>query len=856
MSSQQNGANRTPAGGRAGGRSRRVAALVVVVAAALVAAGIALLVVGGGTAATQAQPPTPAVASPPVKTDSDGDKVFDDLEVRLDNTAATAAVPVIVTLTDGVNVAKTAALQATAGSFTVDKQIKLIDAFSTKLRKGQVEALTHVPWVAHVEEDSTVQALNATPQQGFGVTQARLEAPSIDGDADGNPGSYSNKDMVAAVIDTGIDATHLDLNGGKVLAFKDYVNGRTTPYDDNGHGTHVAATIAGDGEASANRAEAGVAPGGALVGVKVLNASGSGSMSDVAAAIDWIVANKDVYGIKSANLSLGTTGCADGTDAASLAVNRAVAAGIVMAVAAGNSGPGACTVASPGAAAGAITVGAMADLANGGFALASFSSRGPTADGRVKPDIASPGVNVISARANSTNGYATMSGTSMATPFVAGVALLIRDANPDLTALQVKDLMMSTAVDWGRGGNNRTAGTTGADDDYGAGRLDAYAALKAAGAPLTATANAPSHVFYEDSFTTGSTLRDYKLTITSTSYPITATMITPSITTAAGSYPTFQLQLLNPSGAQLAAAPMNQRQQVVTYKPAVIGTYTVRVIDSSGAGDYFLDVSAGLQPTTPAPPDTTPPTITAVAPADAAVDVVATTNVSVTFSEAMSSAATQSAFSLATAGGTSVAGAFSWNGNTLVFDPTSDLTAGVRYTATVATGAKDAAGNALAAVKTWSFTIAAAPTGSSATPSSAVVYFGSLSGGDASKLGADDDAFYEVDAASAAADWYGRVTGVPNGLTSLAVTYSGKASATCDQLIGLYNWTIGEWIRIDARTASTAEDAATVSPSGTLADFVGGESGDGDVAVRVRCTRDDSTGFSASGDLLKVSFGR
>ena len=109
----------------------------------------------------------------------------------------------------------------------------------------------------------------------------------------------------------------------------------------------------------------------------------------------------------------------------------------------------------------------------------------------MKPDIGSPGVNVVSAHANSINGYMTMSGTSMATPFVAGVALLIRDASPGLTTQQVKDLMMSTAVDWGRGGNNRTPGTTGADTDYGAGRLDADAALKAAGQRSTARPPGP-----------------------------------------------------------------------------------------------------------------------------------------------------------------------------------------------------------------------------------------------------------------------------------------------------------------------------------------------------------------------------
>ena len=120
----------------------------------------------------------------------------------------------------------------------------------------------------------------------------------------------------------------------------------------------------------------------------------------------------------------------------------------------------------------------MTDLGPGGFYLASFSSRGPTLDGRIKPDVVAPGVSVTSAAANTTNGYAIYSGTSMATPFVVGVSLLMRDANPSLTPQQIKDAITSTAEDWG---------PAGPDGDYGAGRLDAYAALRSVGAPLGAT---------------------------------------------------------------------------------------------------------------------------------------------------------------------------------------------------------------------------------------------------------------------------------------------------------------------------------------------------------------------------------
>jgi len=115
-----------------------------------------------------------------------------------------------------------------------------------------------------VEENSVVHSQNDTAQTSFGVTAARAQA-GVDGDGDGDPGRYTKDDLVAAVIDTGIGPLHADLNGGKVLAFKDWVGGRTTAYDDNGHGTHVAATIAGDGEGRPDRLYRGVAPAAGLV---------------------------------------------------------------------------------------------------------------------------------------------------------------------------------------------------------------------------------------------------------------------------------------------------------------------------------------------------------------------------------------------------------------------------------------------------------------------------------------------------------------------------------------------------------------------------------------------------------------
>lgn len=152
----------------------------------------------------------------------------------------------------------------------------------------------------------------------------------------------------------GIDAAHIDLDAGKVIAWRDWVQNRTAPYDDNGHGTHVAGIIAGTGEG--NGTYTGVAPGAALIGLKVLDANGSGSLSNVTAAVDWAVANKAAYDIKVISMSLGTSGSSDGTDTLSQAVNNAADQGIIPVIAAGNSGPGRYTVGSPGAAVKAITV--------------------------------------------------------------------------------------------------------------------------------------------------------------------------------------------------------------------------------------------------------------------------------------------------------------------------------------------------------------------------------------------------------------------------------------------------------------------------------------------------------------------
>ncbi|MBN1677283.1 MAG: S8 family serine peptidase [Candidatus Thermoplasmatota archaeon] len=254
--------------------------------------------------------------------------------------------------------------------------------------------------------------------------------------------------MVVAVIDTGVDYMHPDLGGGigpsyKVLGGFDFVNDDTDPMDDNGHGTHCAGIVAADGGIK------GVAPGASILAYKALDASGQGYMSDVIAAIDRAMdPNQDQDLSDRADvisMSLGGPGEADSP--VCVAVQNAVAAGIVVVVAAGNEGPSLGTVAAPGVAPEAVTVGAI-DKSNN---LADFSSRGTVPSLAMKPEVSAPGVNIVSTvpyggtSISSPTGYYSASGTSMATPHVAGGAALLLQLHPTWTPSQVKSALVTGA---------------------------------------------------------------------------------------------------------------------------------------------------------------------------------------------------------------------------------------------------------------------------------------------------------------------------------------------------------------------------------------------------------------------------
>lgn len=268
--------------------------------------------------------------------------------------------------------------------------------------------------------------------------------------------------MTIAVVDTGV-YQHQDLNG-RITGFRDFVNDKTAPYDDNGHGTHCAGDVAGNGASSGGKYQA-PAPEANIVGVKVLNKMGSGSLSTVMAGVDWCIENQSELNIKIISMSLGSEAQQPAEDDPVVkVVEKAWDAGIVVCVAAGNSGPDKQTIASPGISPKVITVGAADDKNTADRSddtAADFSSRGPTIDGLMKPDLLTPGVNIISLRSPRSfldkttpsnrvdANYFSLSGTSMATPLCAGVVAQLLQGQPSLSPDEVKQRLISASEDIG-----------------------------------------------------------------------------------------------------------------------------------------------------------------------------------------------------------------------------------------------------------------------------------------------------------------------------------------------------------------------------------------------------------------------
>ncbi len=324
-----------------------------------------------------------------------------------------------------------------------------IHGVAITLPDGNADKLKELKNVKYVEKDIT---FNVSLTDATGI----VGAPQL------WDTGYTGKGVKVAIVDTGIDGGHPDLKG-RVVEWKDCINGKTTAYDDFGHGTHCAGIIGGSGAAS-NGKYKGVAPGVQFIGIKVLGKDGSGSLDNILAGINY-AAQTDARVI---SMSLGSNTHSQSMDDA---VHNAVQKGKVVVCAAGNSGPSAKTIGCPADAPDALTVGATDKADN----VASFSSRGPNRDNTVKPDVCAPGKDIVSCRATGTNDgkaidtyYLSMSGTSMATPMVSGAVAVLLEKKPDLTPAQVKDTMEKSAKRLGSGVPN---------NNYGYGRISIINAI-------------------------------------------------------------------------------------------------------------------------------------------------------------------------------------------------------------------------------------------------------------------------------------------------------------------------------------------------------------------------------------------
>ena len=354
---------------------------------------------------------------------------------------------------------------------SVGRALPIIGGQVVTLPNAALTALSASPLVAHVSADRVIVGSLERTGATIGATAAREEL------------GYDGSGVGVAIIDSGVTAWHDDLADPKqpgtqrIDTFVDFVGGGaggTVPYDDYGHGTHVAGIIAGNGYDSGGR-RAGIAPGARLTVLKALDANGHGRISDVIAALEYVLLNKDLLNIRVVNLSIAT-GVYESYDDDPLtqAALALVQAGVVVVSAAGNNGRGPKGtpqyggVTAPGNAPWVLTVGAsshMGTIDRGDDTMAAFSSRGPTAiDYAAKPDLVAPGVGIESLSSPGSTLFATraaylldgtiptdappylsLSGTSMAAPVVTGTVALMLQANPALTPNAVKAILQYTA---------------------------------------------------------------------------------------------------------------------------------------------------------------------------------------------------------------------------------------------------------------------------------------------------------------------------------------------------------------------------------------------------------------------------
>ncbi len=395
--------------------------------------------------------------------DRDANKIFDSLAARfLENPGQPE--PTIVTFVEGADVAAAmAAVSVVVPSLAPRYVYHHLGGFAADLRAQEAEAIAALSQVRQVEwsQPGSPEMDTAAETMGVRAVQDLLRPIGQTGNGTGITG----EGVVMAIMDTGFDGDHIDL-AGQIIGFIDWsvAGAEVPPYDSGNHGTHVASIALGLG--AGNPAYAGVAPGAKMIGFRIATDDSKGA---ALASADWILAHPE-QNVRISTLSFGFGFTVDGTDALELAMDRLWEAGVVPFKSNGNFGPARGTVTIPGGARGIISTGAMHDPGEGGLRMWEQASRGPTDDGRIKPDLVAPGAGIMAAAVGTGDGYRSGSGTSMASPFAAGVAALMISADPSLDAVEVRRILQSTAWDWG---------PVGADIDWGAGQVAGLRAVQA-----------------------------------------------------------------------------------------------------------------------------------------------------------------------------------------------------------------------------------------------------------------------------------------------------------------------------------------------------------------------------------------
>jgi len=387
--------------------------------------------------------------------------------------------------------------KSTHGS-TYDRDLPVINGFSARVSPRDLrQVLQALPDDAGVRLNSWIQYPDPEQISNIAKEASTTAGGPVKPDASADVSrqvlgvekvwerGFTGKGVGVAIIDSGI-YPHPDLKG-RIKGWVDIAEGRAEPYDSFGHGTHVAGDVAGTGAKSSGKIK-GTAPDADLIGVRIT------TVAEAIKGIQWVIENKDKYNIKVLNMSLGDFATKSHKDDPwTQAAQKAIDAGLTVVVAAGNEGPEPGTISTPATSPRVITVGALDDkrtLDRKDDSVAAFSSRGPTSvDNLGKPDIIAPGVSVFAPLSPSSTldvpelphigkDYIAISGTSMATPLVSGVAALLLQANPNLKHDDIKRILLASADKFLKDDGNA----------QGAGLVDPSEALDMALAMKTAAA--------------------------------------------------------------------------------------------------------------------------------------------------------------------------------------------------------------------------------------------------------------------------------------------------------------------------------------------------------------------------------